>query len=278
MKTFSNLTFYKYLGDVPLPEELLKKPLRDLIYAERTNNGFISANEDFFKFGVNEKVVPPSTIKQETAKLVKEEAERTSAKVKKYREQEIKVAVTDDLVSRALTKMTEVDGYFADGYLIVNTASVKVCELLISAIREALGQFTCEPIWTEKSPQHVLAEAMLGNNMLADCLTITDNVALFDLGTPATTVRTTSHPMDEDVLQHVRNGMQVHAIGLEMNGRLSFVLTNKLQVKSINFTDLWKSEEILDEDERDDAADALLMKAEYKRLFGALDESFGLCK
>ena len=278
MKMFTNITLYKYLGEAPLPEELLKKSLRDLVFAERQTAGFISADDVFFKFGVNEKVVPPSTIKQETAKLVKEESERTGAKVKKYREQEIKAAVTDDLVARALTKLTEVDGYFADGYLIVNTSSVKICELIISAIRESLTSFVCEPIWTEKSPQHVLAEAMLGNNMLADCLSITDNVALFDLGTPATTVRATSHSIDEDILNHVRNGMQVLSISLDMNNRLEFVLTNKLQVKSIKFTDLWKSEEIGDEDERDFAADALLMKAEYKRLFDALDTSFGLCK
>lgn len=278
MKMFNNITLYHFVGDVPLPEDLLKKPLRDLVFAERQTTGFISANDQFFKFGVNEKVVPPSTIKQETAKLVAEEAERTGKKVKKYREQEIKVAVTDDLVGRALTKLTEVDGYFADGYLIVNTSSIKICELIISAIRESLTSFVCEPIWTEKSPQHVLAEAMLGNNMLADCLAITDNVALFDLGTPATTVRTTSHPMDEDVLQHVRNGMQVQSISLDMNARLEFVLTNKLQVRSIKFTEFWKESEIIDGDERDDAADALLMKAEFKRLFEALDESFGLCK
>lgn len=277
MKLFNNITFYHFLGDTPLPEDLMKKPLRPLVFAEATNNGFISANDAFFKFGVNEKVMPPSAIKQETAKLVAEEAERTGQKVKKYREQEIKLAVTDDLVSRALTKLIEVDGYFADGYMFVNTSSVKVCELLISAIRDSLTSWVCEPVWTEKSPQHVLAEAMLGNNELADCLAITDNVALFDVGTPAMTVRATSHPMDEDVLQHVRNGMQVQSISMSMLGRLEFVLTNKMQVKSIKFTDLWKSEEV-GEDDRDDAADALLMKAEFKRLVAALDDSFGLCK
>ena len=279
-KFFKNITFYRFLGPTPAPELLLEKKLRPLVFGEATNNGFISADEQFFKFGVNEKVVPPSAIKQETAKLVAEEAVRTGAKVKKYREQEIKQAVTDDLTSRALTKLTEVDGYFADGYLIANTSSVKVCELLISAIRDSLKEFTCEPIWTEKLPQHVLAEALLGNNELADCLAITDNVCLFDLGTPATTVRATSHPMNDDVLQHVRNGMQVQSISLSMLGRLNFVLTNKLQVRSIKFTDIFLEEERSENepDERDEAAAALLMKAEFKRLFDALDASFGICK
>lgn len=270
---FKNITLYKFVGPAPHVDVLISQDLREPIAQEAETNGFIRADENSFTFGVHTKVVPPSLVERKTKQLIKEEAEREGKSVGKIRAEQIKEAVFLHLLERAMFKTVEVSGYFTEeNYLVIDSPSVKVCELLIDKIRKAVGSFECAPAWTSNPPQQILADALLGKNNLDSSLVITDNVALYDMDSPATTVRVSSHPIDDDVVQHVQNGLQVQSIGMEMNNRLKFVLTKDLQVKSIKFRDLCF------QDERDAHSDMLIMKSEFERLFEALDNSFGLCK
>lgn len=267
---FKNITFYQYTGDTPTHEQLMQKPLRDPSIGEVESFGFISADERSFTFGINTKVVPPKALKKKVAQLASQEAIRTGKKINKYRIQEIKEAAFAQMLETAFVNPTEVRGYFdADrSFLVVDTASVKVCEKIIDCIRVSMGSFDAEPVGTVESVQNVLAMALIGKNELDSSLEITDNVALYNLSTPGQRVCVSYHPMDDDVLQHVRNGMGVQSISMTLNG-MTFVLSNNLQVKSIKFSDI-----CFGEDERDVDGDWLIMKASFARLFEALDNSF----
>jgi DNA recombination-dependent growth factor C len=74
--------------------------------------------------------------------------------------------------------------------------------------------------------------------------------------------------------------MSAHAVGLTMDERLDFVLTEDCQVKSIKFRDICFVDDIgeydtaEEEKKAEEDADWIIMKAEFKRLIEAIEVNF----
>ena len=88
-------------------------------------------------------------------------------------------------------------------------------------------------------------------------------------------VRYARHPLDiEEVRQHISAGKVPTKLALTWEGRVSFVLTDTLQIKKLSFLDVvFENRGIEDEDAFD--ADAAILTGELSRLLPDLIEALG---
>nr|WP_101128276.1 recombination-associated protein RdgC [Neisseria meningitidis] len=184
-----------------------------------------------------EKVLPTAIIREQVQKLT-EKIEREEARpVGRKERQELKERVTDDLLPKALTRSSRTNGLIAGNWLLVDTASAAKAEKLLTRLRQALGGIDSRLPRTQESPRSLMTRWLLeseaqGGFELDDC------AVLVGSGNAATRIKIDRSDLTrEDIVQHVKNGLEVCEIGLIWQARISFVLTADLKLKRIRYLD-----------------------------------------
>lgn len=121
-----------------------------------------------------------------------------------------------------------------------------------------------------------MASWLIGNEA-PDGFSVDQDCELRAITEEKATVRYAHHPLDaKDVRQHISDGKQPTRLAMTWNDRLSFVLTDALQVKRLAFLDvvLEEAEEAETEDEQFDANFAI-MTGELSRFLPDLVEALG---
>ena len=208
--------------------------------------------------------------KQETGR------ERVGGKFKK----QIKEEVILDLLPRAFSKRSSTQVWLdAEHQMLVlgttsNKVSDKVISLLIDALTPLVGGLIVKPIQTALSPATCMAqwlstqEAPAGFTLDQDC----------ELKTPddrKSSVRYARHTLElEEIGRHITEGKLPTQLALTWNGRVSFVLTDKGQVKKIKLLDVvMEGVKASGEDGFD--ADAAITTGELSQLLPDLLEALG---
>ena len=142
----------------------------------------------------------------------------------------------------------------------------------ISALGRVLHPFPMLPVQVNVSPATAMTEWILSAEPPAN-FTVDQDAELRAGGDKAAVVRYVKHTLDiDDIKKHVQGGKQCTRLALTFNNRVSFVLTENLDIKRVAALD------ILDSPESQGAADAAekfdgditLMCAEISQLLDAL--------
>ena len=155
---------------------------------------------------------------------------------------------------------------------MADSASDRRAEELVETLRDTLGSLAVQKVDTERSPSVSMA-AWLMESEAPGAFSIEQDLEL-QSGEPAKSiVRYRRHPLDgKDVRAHITGGKRPTQLGLTWNGRISFVLTEKLQVKRVEFLEV--AAERADEEEIDPAEqfdlDFAVMAGELARLLAEL--------
>lgn len=210
--------------------------------------------------------------KQETGR------ERVSGKLKK----QLKEEVVLDLMPRAFSKRSHTLVWLDTErqMLALNTSTSAVSDKVISLLIEALAavpggtSFVVRPVQTTQSPATCMAqwlssqEAPVGLSIDQDC----------ELKTPddrKSSVRYSRHTLELDEIgQHITEGKLPTQLALTWRGRVSFVLTDRSQVKKIKLLDVAMDDAPPAEEDRFDA-DATLATSELSQLLVDLLEALG---
>ncbi|MDR1462692.1 MAG: recombination-associated protein RdgC, partial [Azoarcus sp.] len=107
--------------------------------------------------------------------------------------------------------------------------------------------------------------------------TIDQDCELRSVSEEKATVRYAHHPLDGgEIKDHLSTGKMPTKLALTFNDRVSFVLTDKLELKRLDFLDVVR-EEVGSEDDAEALFDAefALMTGELARLIPALLEALG---
>jgi recombination associated protein RdgC len=182
--------------------------------------------------------------------------------------------VLDELRARALTRRRMTRAWIdpRNGWLVVDSASDRRAEELVETLRDTLGSLAVQKVDTERSPSACMA-AWLMQADGSGPFSIEQDLEL-QSGEPAKSiVRYRRHPLDgKDIRAHIAGGKRATQLGLTWNGRISFVLTEKLQLKRIEFLEV--APERVDEEEIDPAEqfdlDFAVMAGELAKLLEAL--------
>lgn len=191
------------------------------------------------RFMVETRQVPASVVQRRVDELAAEYEVTTGRKPGKKERRDLKEEAVAELLLKAFSRQQATWVWLdpSTQRLVLDTTSSAVSDDIITTLVKLLDGFTVEPIDTATSP----AVAM------AVWLTEQAAPAGFDIGKECELkaadesqecVRYTHHPLlTEEVLAHIATGKQPTRLALDWDGRVSFVLTDSMQLKKVTFAD-----------------------------------------
>ena len=224
-----------------------------------------------------EKVLPSAAIKHKLDEQVVKIQTAEGRNVGRREKHELREAIIDDLLPKALIKSSRTYGLFAGEWLFVDTANRRKAENLLTKLREALGGLPAQQPVPRQSPASLMTNWLLQGEAQGRFVLDSD-VTLVGVGDVAPKVKISRKDLTaEDVVQHAKNGMKVTELGLVWNDRVAFILTQDLTLKRIQWLDVVQEEA---EGSCDDAesmayATQLLMAAALSVILGELVDLLG---
>ncbi|WP_118817670.1 recombination-associated protein RdgC [Neisseria lactamica] len=224
-----------------------------------------------------EKVLPSAAIKHKLDEQVVKIQTAEGRNVGRREKHELREAIIDDLLPKALIKSSRTYGLFAGEWLFVDTANHRKAENLLTKLREALGGLSAQHPVTRQSPASLMTNWLLQGEAQGRFMLDSD-VTLVGAGDVAPKIKISRKDLTaEDVVQHAKNGMTVTELGLVWNDRVAFILTQDLTLKRIQWLDVVQEEA---EGSCDDAesmayATQLLMEAALSTILGELVDLLG---
>jgi recombination associated protein RdgC len=296
---FKNISLFRLPKDFKLDTELVESklgqsPLKPCGPLELLSEGFVSpftSDGGAFSWsgsrallcvlGSEVKVLPGPVIRKALKEKIRQYQDKQGrVPGKKIREQ-LKDEVLQDLLPRAFTRPQQTMAYLDDEarWLVVDSASDKVAEGLLSRVREALGSLAAEPAAAEESLTAVMTDWLLRGEAQAGFV-LGSEVQLKDPVDSKSTVKFANHDLSlEEVREHVRQGKRVSQLGLVFDNRIGLTLDEKLKLRKLKFLDDVQDE--LEDSSGEDANAAIdarmtLMVLELRRMLSALDSVFKL--
>lgn len=224
-----------------------------------------------------EKVLPSAAIKHKLDEQVVKIQTTEDRNVGRREKHELREAIIDDLLPKALIKSNRTYGLFAGEWLFVDTANRRKAENLLTKLREALGGLPAQQPNTRQSPSSLMTNWLLQEEAQGR-FELDSDVTLVGVGYVAPKVKISRKDLTAtDVVQHAKNGMIVTELGLVWNERVAFILTQDFTLKRIKWLDVVQEEA---EGSCDDAesmayATQLLMEAALSAILGELVDLLG---
>ncbi|MET1077441.1 MAG: recombination-associated protein RdgC [Pseudomonas sp.] len=270
---FRNLLVYRLTQDLPFDAQALEtalaaKPARPCASQELTTYGFVApfgkgedaplvhVSQDFMLIAARkeDRILPGSVVRDALKEKVEEiEAEQMRKVYKKERDQ-LKDEIIQAFLPRAFIRRSSTFAAIApkQGLILVNAASPKRAEDLLSTLREAIGSLPVRPLSVKIAPTATLT-GWVKTQQAAEHFTVLDECELRDTQEDGGIVRCKRQDLTGDEIQlHLDSGKMVTQLSLAWQDKLSFVLDDKMIVKRLRFEDLLQDQ--AEQDGGDEAA------------------------
>ncbi len=223
------------------------------------------------------KLLPASVINQFVKARAQELEEQQGFKPGRKQLRDLKEEVTNTLIPRAFSMQRDTRVWIdpVNHWLIIDTASASKAEEILSALGKAIYPFPVEPLQVTISPGAAMTDWIIRGEAAAN-FSIDQDAELRAGGDKAAVVRYVKHALDSDEIQkHVQGGKQCTRLALTWNDKISFVLTENLDIKRVTALDIMDqsdSQMAANEAEKFDG-DFTLMCAELNLLLNSLLEA-----
>ena len=218
-----------------------------------------------------EKRLLPSTVVNQTAReKALEIEEQQGYKPGRKQMKEIKEQVITELLpkSHVVQRDTMVWIDTRNCWFVIDTAVAAKSDEVLGLLAKSVEPFPVLPLYTELSPGSVLTSWLIDNDPPAN-FTIDQDTELRSTGDSGAAVRYVKQSVDiDEVRKHVQAGKQCTRLALTWADRISFVLTDALDIKRISPLDILTEKQdvmAVNDDEIFDA-DMTLMTAELANL------------
>lgn len=226
------------------------------------------------------KILPSAVVQQEAERRADEIAQQQGFRLGRKQMKELREQITSELLPRAFTRTRKVFAWIdpAHGWLVVDAPSQSRAEDVLEALRQTLESLPLSLVRTVLSPA-IAMSGWLANGEATQGLTIDQDCTLQSVTDDRRTVTYKNGIDDEQIREHLEAGKLPTKLALTFDDRLSFVLTDALELKRLEFLDVVKEQV----DQGDAAADAqsifdaqfTLMTAECVRLLSRLADALG---
>lgn len=233
-------------------------------------------NQVLIALGVEQKLLPASVVKQFANDKAKAIEENEGRRVGRKEMREIRESVTLELLPRAFVRRRTTFGWIdpVNGWLIVDSASPARAEEFIEHLRRSVDGFPVRLLKVQTSPSAAMT-AWVSEGDAPAGITIDQDLRLQSAERAQVTYA--KHPLEgEDIRHQIADGKVATKLAMTWGDRISFVLTDTLQIKRIAFLDILKEQagEAENEDERFDI-DFTLMTGELAKMIADVVQALG---
>jgi recombination associated protein RdgC len=293
---FKNLVVYRLPTDwsvsaAELEDQLSRRTLQPCGPFDMLSRGWVAPaatgrlihtvnQQHLIALGVDQKLLPGAVIRQVATERAAVQATEQGFPVGRRQMRDIKLRVTEELRARALTRRRVTRAWIdpQNGWFIVDAAGAARAEELVETLRMTLGgSFAVQFLETERSPQQSMS-TWLTHGDAPSRFSIDQDLELQAADANKATIRYTRHALDiREIQAHLKAGKYPMKLGLTWSDRVSFMLTEKMQVKRLEFLEMTKDAADggdVDAAERFDI-DFAVMAGELARLLEDLGEALG---
>lgn len=232
---------------------------------------------------VEQRLLPAAVINETAQERAEQIADQQGYAPGRKQMKEIKERVTEELMPRAFTRNRKTFIWIdpQNGWFVVDAGSPAKAEEVIEHLRECLDDFPLKPLHTQRSPQSAMADWLAAGEAPAG-FTVDRDCELKSVADEKAAVRYVRHPLEgdgigEQIQAHLAAGKLPTRLALTWDERISFVLTEKLEIKRLAFLDILKEEAEKSTEHADEQFDAdfALMTGELQRFLPQLIEVLG---
>lgn len=293
---FKNAQTYRLSPEWPitaetLHEQLAKKPFHPCGAQDFESRGWVAPcdggelvhaiRENWLVcVQTEQRILPTAVIQKEAdqraAVIEQEQGFRLGRKAMK----ELREQVMQDLLPRAFTRFCKTYAWInvAAGWLVVDAASQRKAEDVLELLRLTLDTFPLAPLRTERSPTSAMAN-WLAASEAPDGFTLDQDFALESISEDRARATFKGHDLEAaHVIEHLEAGRLPIKLAMTYEDRISFTLTERGELKRIDFLDVIRDQ--VKADEHEDAqsifdAEFALMTGELLRLLPAVVGAMG---
>ncbi|MFJ9989395.1 recombination-associated protein RdgC [Pseudomonas putida] len=296
---FKNLLTYRLTQDVPFEPEALEtalasKPARPCASQELTTYGFVApfgkgedaplvhVSGEFLLIAARkeERILPSSVVNDAVKEKVEEIETEQMRKVYKKERDQIKDEIIQAFLPRAFIRRSMIFAAIAprQGLILVNSASAKRAEDLLSTLREVMGSLPVRPATVKIAPTATMTD-WVKSQQPAEGFYVLDECELRDTAEDGGIVRCKRQDLaSEEIQLHLSTGKLVTQLAMAWQDKLSFVLDDKMVIKRLKFEELLQEQAEQDGgDEAEQQFDAsfLLMMMTFNEFLPVLFEALG---
>jgi recombination associated protein RdgC len=227
-----------------------------------------------------ERVLPAAVVNEMVQEKILETEEKQSRKLPKKERTAIKDELIFELLPKAFTFSRKVYAYIdpKGGWLIVDAASSKSAEDLLSNLRKCLGSLPAVPVNTLEKPITTMTTWLI-NNAAPHDITIEDECELRSPEEAGGIIRCKRHDLAlPEIKNHLDTGKEVIKLAVNWADRISFIIDENLAIKRLRFLDLIQ-DQVTDSEANNDAekfdVDFSIMSLELANFLPRLMELFG---
>ena len=296
---FKNLLTYRLTQEVPFEPEALEaalasKPARPCASQELTTYGFVAPfgkGEDAPLVHVSgeylliaarkeERILPSSVVNDAVKEKVEEIETEQMRKVYKKERDQIKDEIIQAFLPRAFIRRSMIFAAIAPrlGVILVNSASAKRAEDLLSTLREVMGSLPVRPATVKVAPVATMTD-WVKSQQAAEGFHVLDECELRDTAEDGGIVRCKRQDLTgEEIQLHLSTGKVVTQLALAWQDKLSFMLDDKMVIKRLKFEELLQEQ--AEQDGGDEAAQQFdasfqLMMMTFAEFLPVLFEALG---
>ncbi len=296
---FKNLALYRFTEPFTLAADELEDKLNDKRFrpcashdvfslgwtspAGNTTEQLVHAANGFIMLCLKkeEKVIPAGVINEMLQDKVSEKEQQEARKLSKKERSTLKDELIFELLPRAFSFSKKTYAYIdpKGGWVIVDAASAKKAEDLLSHLRKSIGSLPVVPANVVDKPAIIMTQWLVDNNSVPKDLLIEDECELRSTEEEGSIIRCKRHNLGlPEITNHLDNGKQVIKLALNWTDRISFIIDENLSVKRLKFLDLIQ-DQVSDTEADDEIAqfdvDFSIMSLELANFLPRLLEIFG---
>lgn len=205
-----------------------------------------------------QKVLPSSVVKRRTDEIAQRIEQDTGRKPGRKQTKEIKEQAVQELLPMAFTRQTPIKVWIApqQRLLMIDASSAAKGDAVITLLVKSLDGLAVQPLQTTLAPATAMAQ-WLATGEVPEGFSVDRECELKADDESKAVVRYARHLLDtDDVRQHISAGKIPTRLALTWQDRVSFVLTEALQIKKLGFEDVvFENQQSGQDDTRDDGFD-----------------------
>ena len=229
--------------------------------------------------GIEQKLLPSSVVRRLADERAAALGKRQGYPVGRKQLRELRIEITDELLPKAFTRRRTTPAWIdtANRWLGIDVGAESKADELMETLRRTQEPLPdLAPLQTARAPGAMLTH-WVASGEAPHGFTIDRDLELQAADGSKATVRYANHDLEgSDIRSHIRAGKTATRLGMTWRDRISFVITDRLQVKRLDFLVL--PSETAEADGDCDAkfdADFALMTGELAKCLADLTEALG---